>query len=455
MTLNNTNIFGGSSAISNGTLLVKGGIGNGPVNIFNGGTLGGGGIIGGAVTNQSGGTLAPGAGVGTAGTVLTINSSLTLASGSASIMAVSHNNHTNDQVVSSGVSYGGALTVITNAGDGSLVAGDTFQLFNSGTYGGGFSATNLPALSLGLAWSNSLAVNGNIKVVSVPLSQINITNADNGGNLTAGASWIGGVAPVTTNAAVFDSTITGASPAYATNVLGANTAWGEIKIMNPAVPIQISAGNTLTLSNLNSLGIDMSQAANALTLNCPVALSTNQTWLVAGGQTLNVNGVVSGSSMLTINDGTAANGGTVFFGTQANTYTGGTLIEGGIVQLGNAASLGTGAITNNGGILRLPSTSALTITVPLDFTGTSTLDENLESANESLTGSWSGNGTIIITNMSTFGTTITMGGASSTATMNYFSGKIIVAPTVSGGGARRAPCGLTPGSHRIILAAPT
>ena len=99
--------------------------------------------------------------------MLTIASSLTLASGSASIMAVSHNSHTNDQVVSSGVSYGGTLTVITNAGDGALIAGDTFQLFNSGTYGGGFSATNLPALSPGLAWSNSLAINGSIKVIAV------------------------------------------------------------------------------------------------------------------------------------------------------------------------------------------------------------------------------------------------------------------------------------------------
>ena len=31
---------------------------------------------------------------------------------------------------------------------------------------GSFSATNLPALSSGLAWSNSLAVNGSINVVS-------------------------------------------------------------------------------------------------------------------------------------------------------------------------------------------------------------------------------------------------------------------------------------------------
>jgi hypothetical protein len=73
--------------------------------------------------------------------VLTINSNLTLASGSTTIMAGSHNNQNNDQVVSSGVSFDGMLAVTTNAGDGPLVAGDTFQLFNSGTHGGsGFRA---------------------------------------------------------------------------------------------------------------------------------------------------------------------------------------------------------------------------------------------------------------------------------------------------------------------------
>ena len=266
------------------------------------------------------------------------------------------------------------------------------------------------------------------------------------------------MAPVTTNAAVFDSTITGANPAYATNVLGANTAWGEIKILNPAVPIQISAGNTLTLSSLNSLGIDMSQAANALTLNCPVALGANQTWLVASGLKLNVNGVVSGSSFLTINDGTAANSGMVIFGTQANTYSGGTVINGGIVQVwANAASLGTGAITNNGGILRLPSTNALSITVPLVFSGTSVLDNNLYvGGNVSLTGSWSGNGTIIISNMLRFCHHHNNGRRKlhrddeliSPARSSWRQRSAAVAP-------RKAPCGLTPGSHRIILAAQT
>ena len=167
--LTNANTYSAGTTISGGTLLVNnpGGsaTGSGTVTVASGGTLGGNGIISGAVTVNFGGALTPGNPIGT----LTIASNLTLSSGSACIMAVSHNGHTNDQIVSSGVSYGGGtLTVIINAGDGALVAGDTFQLFNSGIYGGsGFSATHLPALNPGLGWSNSLAINGSIKVVSV------------------------------------------------------------------------------------------------------------------------------------------------------------------------------------------------------------------------------------------------------------------------------------------------
>jgi rhamnogalacturonan endolyase len=178
LNLTGANTYSGGTTVSGGTLLVNnpGGFqpgsspegsatGSGTVTVASGGTLGGNGIISGAVTVNSGGALTPGNPLGT----LTIANSLTLSSGSACVMAVSHNGHTNDQIVSSGVSYGGGtLTVITNAGDGALVAGDTFQLFNSGIYGGsGFSATHLPALNPGLGWSNSLAINGSIKVVSV------------------------------------------------------------------------------------------------------------------------------------------------------------------------------------------------------------------------------------------------------------------------------------------------
>jgi hypothetical protein len=63
---------------------------------------------------------------------------------------------------------------VANLGD-ALQPGDTFQLFNAPGYGGSFGVTNLPPLGAGLAWSNSLAVNGSIAVVpTVSLMPTNI-----------------------------------------------------------------------------------------------------------------------------------------------------------------------------------------------------------------------------------------------------------------------------------------
>jgi len=162
------NTYSGATTVSNGTLQVSGTIGSGGVTVNGGGTLGGSGSIGGTVAVEAGGVIQPGAGVSAAGTVLNV-SSLTLSSGGSTVMAVSHNNKTNDQIACVAIVYGGTLTVTTNAGDGPFVAGDSFQLFkanSSAFYTGSFSATNLPALSPGLAWSNSLAINGSIEVIS-------------------------------------------------------------------------------------------------------------------------------------------------------------------------------------------------------------------------------------------------------------------------------------------------
>src|SRR5471030_1657184 len=80
---------------------------------------------------------------------------------------------------------------------------------------------------------------------SVPgASAASITNDDFGGPLVFGTNWFGGTAPGTGDIAVFDSNITAVNPVFATNVLGASTSWAGIQILNPAVPIFISATAT-------------------------------------------------------------------------------------------------------------------------------------------------------------------------------------------------------------------
>jgi hypothetical protein len=63
------------------------------------------------------------------------------------------------------MTLGGILTV-TNIG-GSLALGDSFTLFSStGGYAGGFSSLSLPTLANGLGWSNRLAIDGTIQVIT-------------------------------------------------------------------------------------------------------------------------------------------------------------------------------------------------------------------------------------------------------------------------------------------------
>jgi PKD repeat protein len=105
-----------------------------------------------------------------AGTVLTLNSNLTLQAGGTTIMQVSHSTSP-DQITSAGtITYGGILMVATNAGDATPYhAGDKFTLFNlnGGTYNAGSSfATIQPPPGPGLGWDgSSLTTDGSIKVV--------------------------------------------------------------------------------------------------------------------------------------------------------------------------------------------------------------------------------------------------------------------------------------------------
>ena len=73
--------------------------------------------------------------------------------------------HTNDLLTGmTSVRYGGKL-IVTNLG-GTLAAGDSFKLFSAGSYSNPFSSVALPALTGNLYWTNKLAVDGTIAVVS-------------------------------------------------------------------------------------------------------------------------------------------------------------------------------------------------------------------------------------------------------------------------------------------------
>jgi autotransporter-associated beta strand protein len=182
LTLNGNNTFAGNTLITQGTLalgaagalpnspqiiltnsavLDVSGRSDGTLSLGAGKKLTGTGTVRGSVTVGSGSTVAPGFSLGT----LVITNVLTFQSGSTNVMELDAASHTNDLITGMvSVNYGGRL-IVTNLG-GSLGAGDSFKLFSAASYNGAFSSIVWPALNGSLYWTNKLAVDGTIAVVS-------------------------------------------------------------------------------------------------------------------------------------------------------------------------------------------------------------------------------------------------------------------------------------------------
>lgn len=140
------------------------------------------------VTTLTGSALSPGA-AGTIGTLTVTNfgnttNFVTVTHGGTLAMDINRSATPNaDRLVDGTNVFGGTLTV-NNLG-GALVAGDSFTLFTSITNLGTFTVTNLPTLTSGLGWSNSLALNGKLTVVTtINTARTNIIATVNGNILT-------------------------------------------------------------------------------------------------------------------------------------------------------------------------------------------------------------------------------------------------------------------------------
>jgi hypothetical protein len=132
--------------------------------IASGASLSGvGSLIGGTVSVS--GDVAPGtSGIGTISVA-----SLTLATGSSSTMEINRSaGQTADLISATGtVSFDGTLNV-NNIG-AALQSGDSFNLFDAGSFSGFFASTNLPSLGTGLGWDvTHLGDQGLISVITIP-----------------------------------------------------------------------------------------------------------------------------------------------------------------------------------------------------------------------------------------------------------------------------------------------
>src|SRR5581483_3740374 len=177
------NTYSGNTVLSNGTVKLQGNgsINNSPtITMASGTTLDVSARADNTLTLASGQILAARSGtlngsltnlVGTitlSGTNGIFNVTTNAAFGGSALIANQLDHGSNSvMVVGGNLTYGGTLTVSTNAlSTTTLSAGTVYRLFQATTYSGSFSAINLPALPAGLSWTNGLAVDGRIGIVS-------------------------------------------------------------------------------------------------------------------------------------------------------------------------------------------------------------------------------------------------------------------------------------------------
>jgi autotransporter-associated beta strand protein len=172
LALASSETYTGPTLISNGVLQVNGSLAAGSsVTVATNGSLGGTGAVNGAVTVLNGGAIAPGASIGT----LTINNNLSLG-GNLTIEVNKANSQTSDQIIVSGTinNTGTGAVNVANLG-AALAQGDTFTLFPGKTVSGG-AAMTVTGGGAGVNWTNKLAVDGTISVLStVSLAPTSIT----------------------------------------------------------------------------------------------------------------------------------------------------------------------------------------------------------------------------------------------------------------------------------------
>lgn len=180
VTLNTNNTYSGSTIILGGSLVLgaNGSISNSAVidvrtnAVFNGSANPGGFVIqaaqkltgSGSVTGDviANGTLSPGTSLG----VLTFNNNLTIA-GNLLVEVNRTASPSNDMIVVTGMlaNAGTGTLTVTNIGWSTLRAGDTFQVFNQPVQNG--AALSVVSAG-GITWSNRLADDGSIVVLSAP-----------------------------------------------------------------------------------------------------------------------------------------------------------------------------------------------------------------------------------------------------------------------------------------------
>jgi len=160
-----------------------------------------------------------------------------------------------------------------------------------------------------------------------------------------------------TDTAIFGATVLSNVPTFD---LSSNSI-GELVFQSPSGGWTLSttaSSNILTLNAVGGLGIDATAQSSGTTDITPsIALGAAQTWAVGTGGTLELDGVLTGTSALTIGTSTAT--GTVIFGGLSPALTSSiTIASGATLQLGTNSSGFDGMVA--GPISLASATSVLT-----------------------------------------------------------------------------------------------
>jgi hypothetical protein len=152
--------------------------------------------------------------------------------------------------------------------------------------------------------------------------------ANNSISLDQGDSWTLGAIPTIYDTALWDGVSAGGAVSA-----GAGLAANEIQITSPSSAVTINAGSGGV--TLGSGGIDMSAGTENLTIAAPILMASSQTWNVANGLTLTINGNVGDGGM---GYGlTKAGAGTAIL-EGSDTFGGPITVSGGQLQLGTGGS---------------------------------------------------------------------------------------------------------------------
>jgi autotransporter-associated beta strand protein len=152
---------------------------------------------------------------------------------------------------------------------------------------------------------------------------------------TNSANWISNVPPTSLNDVTFSS-LSG----NLNNILGTDFSVKGLVFLNLGNGLTINGPNTLTIG---SDGIDMVAANHTITINAPINIAANQTWLIGPNNpvnTLNINGNISGASTLTKGSyGTLVLNASNSFSGALNVDTSSTTSSDGIVRVAHPAAL--------------------------------------------------------------------------------------------------------------------